>query len=154
MAIVAVLLLAACGEASISRPQPKVDAVMVKVTGSCDINISDEIITVSGQTDIEKGAVIHVSVVSQSGAVIDHQIITKDSDDIKCVFEKTQDKYGDISQVTGYITFAPSRYGKQSDAIYSVYGEKFENIEYDKESVVWDNSGIIVLFASETLSIK
>lgn len=154
MSIMAVLLLAACGEAAISRPQPKVDAVMVKVSGSCDIAVSNGIITVSGQTNIEKGALIHVSVVSQSGAVIDYQLITKDSDEIKCDFEKTQEKYGDISQITGYITFAPVRYGKQPEEIYNIYGEKFENIEFEKESVVWDNKGIIVLFASETMALK
>ncbi len=154
MIAITVIMLAACGETKLSRPQPKVDAVMVKVSGSCDIAISGDVITVSGQTNIEKGALIHVSVVNQSGIVIDYKTITNDSDNLSCDFQKTQDKYGDTKQITGYITFAPVRYGKQTEEIYEIYGEEFENIEYIKENVIWDSKGIIVLFASETLNLE
>ncbi len=153
-AAVFITILAACGQSTLSRPQPKVDAVIVEVTGSCGIEVDEDTIKVSGETDIKAGAIIQVSVVSQSGDIIDSEVIVKADDIISCNFAKTQTKYADVESIIGYITFAPSRFGNQPEEIYDIYGENFENIEYKKESVVWDNKGMMVLFASEPLNIN
>ena len=148
-AVLTVVLLAGCGSPTINRPQKTPGAVGVNVTGSCDIELGGGVITVSGQTDIMNGSLIHVSVVSQDGMIVDAVTFAKTEDAVKYEFAVTSEKYDDsVKKVTGFITCAPSLYGAQPEAVYAVYGKNFENIEGDN---IWNNDGIIVLFASETV---
>ncbi len=71
------LLAAGCGAASIPKPQPTQGAKTVTVTGNCDLEIEDTTIIVSGETDLIDGALLHVSVVSQDGMIVDSVKLTK-----------------------------------------------------------------------------
>ncbi len=152
-AVVLVLLLAllaaGCGAASIPKPQPTQGAKTVTVTGNCDLEIEDNTIIVSGETDLIDGALLHVSVVSQDGMIVDSVKLTKSGDTVEQRFIITEEKYGDsVKTITGFIVCAPSLYGAQPQAVYDAYGKRFENIQGD---FVWNDNGIIVLFASETV---
>lgn len=152
MILLSVVLLSACGASAITRPVPTVGAAMVSVSGSCEIALEDGFITVSGETDIMDGALIHLSIVSQDGMIVDSVKFTKNGDAVSHRFTVTADKYDDsIMKVTGFITCAPSLYGAQPEGVYNVYGKDFENIEGD---FLWNNDGIIILFASEMVDFS
>lgn len=145
-------LLAGCGAPAINRPAPTVGANMVSVSGSCEIAMEDGYITVSGETDVMDGALVHLSVVSQDGMIVDSVKFTKSGDAVSHRFAITADKYDEsIKMVTGFITCAPSLYGQQPEGVYNVYGKSFENIEGE---FLWNNDGIIVLFASEMVDFS
>jgi|GEM_PF-1442870 hypothetical protein len=145
--------LAGCGSvSSLERPMPTAGATTYTVTGSCTISKSGDVVTVSGATDAMNGALIDVSVVAQNGIVIDHTAIQKTGDEISAQFTVTDEKYGDVVDMKGYITIAPLYYGKQSDEVYATYGKKFENITNDTDTAIWNNEGVILVFASEWLN--
>ena len=146
--ILVVGMLASCGAALIEKPEILEGVTPVEVTGYCEMKVEGTTITVIGETDFIVGTIINISIVAQSGEEIDSVTISKSQDAISQTFQITDDKYGDeIKSFTAFISIAPKRYGKQADNVYAQYGEKFERIT---EGHIWNNEGIIVLFASET----
>lgn len=146
------VLLTGCGGGSLPKPA-RIDGVPTyEVTGTCQLEIKDGIITVSGQTDLMNGVILNVSVHAQSGEELDKYTFSKTEDQISHDFTITADKYDDsVQAIIGYITCAPSVYGKQSEGIIKTYGENFEYIDVPDENYIWSNDGIVILFASEML---
>ena len=151
---VLVIMLAGCGSVSLPRPEALEGAPTFEVTGSCDISIDGDVITVSGETDIMDGALIDISVVGQDGMVIEHEKITKSGDTMSHEFVITDELYSGVDSVVGYITFAPKTFGNQLDAVYETYGDDFEYIDAGEGNYIWDKNGIIVLFASEMVQLE
>ena len=154
IAVLMIIFAAGCGSTLLTRPQPLAGVPTHLITGECEISVDGEQITVSGTTDIMDGAQIHVSVVAQNGMVIDHNIFTKNGDEISRTFTISADKYEGVKQITGYITCAPSMYGAQPQNVIDAYGKKFEQIDVETKDNIWNNDGIVVLFASETIDIQ
>lgn len=151
MVLLAAALLAGCGAPALPRPTPSAGAAPVRVSGSCEITVGDGVITVSGETDIMDGALMHVSVVSQAGMIVDSVTFTKNGDTVSKDFSITPAKYDEtVQKVAGYITCAPSLYGAQPQSVYDAYGKKFENID---SGFVWNNDGVVVLFGSKIVDL-
>lgn len=157
-AVVMVLALTAmaagCGASAVTKPQPSGGVMAAKVSGSCTIEVSGDTVTVTGETDIMDGAIIHVSIVSQDGMIVDSVAGPKQGDTVTREFKITGDKFDDsVKSVTGYIACAPTLYGTQPDAVYSAYGKKFENVEAPEGDLVWNSSGVIIVFGSESAEL-
>lgn len=156
-AILVVLLaamMAGCGSVTIAKPQMSENATQVSVDGSCDISLNGDTFTVSGETNILDGALLHVSVVSQDGMIVDYVTMTKNGDQISHDFKITSEKYDDtVKIVTGFITCAPTLYGQQPDAIYAAYGKKFENLDGPEGDIIWNGDGVVALFGSESIKL-
>jgi len=154
MALMTVLLAGCSGAVSIPKPTMSENATSVAVDGSCEISVSGDKITVSGETSIMDGALLHVSVVSQDGMIVDFVKITKNGDAVSHDFTVTSEKYDDtVKAVTGYISCAPTIYGQQPQAVYDAYGKKFENIEAPDGSIVWNGDGVVVVFGSKSVDL-
>lgn len=153
--IASVMVLAGCGAVSVEKPLIVAGAQMIEITGSCDIAISGNTITVSGETNIMDGALIDISVVGQDGIVRQHETVTKSGDAFSVDFPMTDDIYDDsVQSVVGYVTFAPKFYGNQPDTVYGKYGEEFGLIDAGEGNYTWDSNGIIVMFASEMVTLE
>ncbi len=50
-----------CGAVTLAKPTPASGVPTYKVTGSCDIAINGDIVTVSGKTDLDPGVLINIS---------------------------------------------------------------------------------------------
>ncbi len=154
--LITTVLLAGCGGGgTLKKPEMKEGAVAVEVTGSCDIKMENGVITVSGETNVLNGSILYISVEAQNGMTLDSVKITKQNDDpISHDFAISDDKYSDsVKTITGHITFAPRLYGTHADIVYETYGTKFENIT-SGDNLIWDTSGNIVVFASETIDFE
>lgn len=156
-AILVVLLaamMAGCGSVTIAKPQMSENATQVSVDGSCEIALNGDTLTVSGQTSIMDGALLHVSVVSQDGMIVDYVTITKNGDQLSHDFKITSEKYDEtVKTVTGFITCAPTLYGQQPEAIYAAYGKKFENLQASEGDIVWNGDGVVAVFSSESVDL-
>ncbi len=64
-------MLASCGATVIEKQTIAAGVSTVDVTGSCDMKVADTKITVTGETSFITGTIIEVSVVAQSGMIID-----------------------------------------------------------------------------------
>ncbi len=146
--IILIGILAACGSAAITKPTVSGEVTTVEITGSCQLKVDGTKVTVSGETSFMTGTIIYISVVAQSGMELSSAKVSQPEDGkVEAVFEMTNEyKAKNITSITGYITIAPSEYGKQSDSVYTEYGSKFELISND---TVWNKDGNIVTFASE-----
>lgn len=155
-ALMLLMALAGCGGGgTVKPPAMKEGATPVTVSGSCELTIDGDTITVSGETDILPGSLVCVSVESQSGMTLDSAVIPVEGKKISQQFKITEDKYDEgVVSVIGHITFSPRLYGTQSTAVYEKYGTKFENIKPDGKNVLWDSNGNIVVFASEPVKLK
>lgn len=138
----------ACSSPVLSRPLPSPGVTTIKINGSCDISINNNVVTVSGQTDIMDGAILQIAVLGQNGMTLDSVIITKSGDQISHDFTIT-DKYKGVTAVTGFITCMPKLYGNQPDAVYKAYGNKFENVD----AAQWNAEGNIIIFQSKTIDL-
>lgn len=148
-----ITMLAGCGgAASLQRPTPAPtsSAAPVSVDGSCTISQSGDVITVSGTISVMDGTIIDVSIVAQNGMILDHHTLAKTQDAISEQFTVPADKMEGVVDIMGYISCAPSYYGKQPTGIYTAYGKKFENIT-NENNVVWSNEGVVLVFASDWL---
>ncbi len=155
MALVFTVAAAGCGAAVVTKPQMTANATAVKVEGTCQIEVNGDTITVKGETNIMDGAMLHISVVSQDGMIVDFVKMTKQGDSISQDFKITSDKYDDTVQaVTGYIACAPSLYGTQPDAVYNAYGKKFENVEAPEGDLVWNSNGVVIVFGSDSADLN
>jgi len=155
-ALMLVMMLSGCGGANTLKPPAmKEGAVAVKVTGSCEMTIDGDTVTVSGETDIMPGSVVCVSVESQNGITLDSAVVTVQDKKISQQFKITEEKYGEgVVSVVGHITFSPRQYGTQPAEVYEKYGNKFENITPDGKNVLWNTNGNFVVFASEEIKLK
>ncbi len=147
-------LLAGCGSADLSKPKMKEGAVTVPVKGSCDISVENGKITVSGETDLLPGSILYVSVEAQNGMTLSYVKMTKgDANTVSHEFT-INEKYDDsVKTVTGHISCAPTLYGKHAEIVYETYGDKFENIVTEDDSLVWNSNGVIVVFASDAVAL-
>ncbi len=152
--VILAVLFAGCGAASIPMPTPQPGITPSPVSGSCDIEINGDIITVSGQTNLMDSVILNVSIVGQDGMTIDSENIVqeKSGQNISQDFA-IDEEYKDIVSVTGYISCAPSLYGKQSESVLNRYGQKFENISSENNDYVWGHNGNVIVFASEALDL-
>jgi len=154
-ALILVVALAGCGNRTLMPPAMKEGATPVTVTGSCELTIDGDTITVSGETDLPSQSRVCVSVESQSGITLDSAVVIVEGKKISQQFKITEDKYDEsVVSVTGHITFSPRLYGTQPEEVYEKYGTRFENIKPDGKNVLWDSNGNIVVFASETVKLK
>jgi hypothetical protein len=150
-----VMVLTGCGAVSIEKPKIVAGAQMIEITGSCEIAVSGNTITVSGETNIMDGALLDISVVGQDGIVRQHEKITKNGDSFSVDFTMTDEIYDDsVKSVVGYMTFAPKYYGSQPDEVYQAYGDEFGLIDAGDGNYTWDSNGIIVMFASEMVPLE
>ncbi len=155
MVLVFVGAAAGCAAPVVTKPQMTANATPVKVDGSCQIELNGDTLTVKGETNILDGAMLHISVVSQDGMIVDFVKMTKQGDSISQDFKITSEKYDDtVKSVTGYISCAPTLYGTQPDAIYSAYGQKFENVEAPEGDIVWNSNGVVIVFGSDSVEIN
>ena len=146
--IILTTVLAACGSASIPKPTVSGEVTTVEITGSCELKVDGTKVTVSGETSFMTGTIIYISVVAQSGMELSSAKVSQSEDGkVEAVFEMTNEyKSEDTTSITGFITIAPTKYGKQTDSVYTEYGSKFELISND---TVWNKDGNVVTFASE-----
>lgn len=156
-AILVVLLavfMVGCGSVSTPKPTMSENATPVAVDGSCEIALNGDTLTVSGEMNVMEGALLHMSIVSQDGMIVDYVTMPKNGDQISHDFTITSEKYDEtVKQVTGFITCAPTLYGQQPEAVYAAYGKKFENLQGPEGDIVWNGDGIVVLFASQSVDI-
>lgn len=151
-AVFVITALAGCGGvSSLARPTPDPSASLLPVTGSCAISKNGDVFTVSGTTDIMNGALIHISVVAQDGTAIHQTTITKVQNEISEQFTITAEQLKDVVDLKGYISCAPSYYGKQPNEVYDAYGKQFQNIINDTDTAVWTTEGVLIMFASDWL---
>ncbi|MGI5918198.1 MAG: hypothetical protein ACOX8N_00860 [Christensenellales bacterium] len=154
-ALILVVALAGCGGGTLKPPAMQEGATPVTVTGSCEMTIDGDTITVSGEIDVLPGSLVCVSVESQSGITLDSAVVTVEGKKISQQFKITEDKYDEgVVSVTGHITFSPRQYGTQPEEVYKKYGTRFENIKPDGKNVLWNSNGNIVVFASEMIDLK
>ena len=141
-------VLAACGSAAIPKPTVSGEVTTVEITGSCDMKVEGNKITVSGETSFMTGTIIYISVVAQSGMELSSAKVAQPQDGkVEAVFEMTDKVYNEnVKSITGFITVAPTKYGKQNENVYTEYGKKFELISND---TVWNKDGNIVTFSSD-----
>jgi hypothetical protein len=132
----------------------KEGATEVKVTGSCDLAINGDTVTVSGETDMMPGALVYVSVESQDGFTLSSAKLNLGEDGkISQDFTMSADKYDDtVTAVMGHITCASHLYGAQPAGAYEKYGDKFENIALS-DNLIWNSKGCFVVFASEMVEL-
>jgi hypothetical protein len=155
--LMVVMMLAGCsGGGTLKAPAMKEGATEVSVTGSCDLTIDGDTITVSGETNLMAGTIVRISVESQSGMTLDSVNVPLGEDGkLSQEFAKTADKYGDtVASVTGHISCVPRQYGTQPTAVYEKYGSKFENIALGSDDILWNSNGKMVVFASQTVDLK
>ena len=146
-----ITVLAGCGGASaLLRPVPTPGAAEVSIDGSCTISQSGDVITVSGTIGVMNGTIIDISILAQNGMTIDHYSLAKTQDEVSWEFTVPADKLEGVVDIKGYISCAPSYYGKQPTEVLTTYGKKFENIN-NTENVVWNNEGVALVFASDWL---
>ena len=146
-----ILTLAGCGQAAaLQRPEPSEGVQKVTITGACAISQTGDVFTVTGSIDVMNGTYIDVSVVAQDGAILANHTFQKSDEPISVEFTLTADQLEGVVDMKGYICCAPSYYHKQTDEVYAAYGKKFENFE-TTENIVWNNEGVIALFASDWL---
>ncbi|MDD5017273.1 MAG: hypothetical protein PHO15_04135 [Eubacteriales bacterium] len=151
--ILVTAVFAGCGAAALARPETLVGDPTYNVTGNCDLEINDGVITVSGQTDLMDGALLCISVNAQSGTLLDFVTITKSGDEISQDFIMTDEIYDEsVVSVMGFILCVPKTYGEQPEYIYNTYGDDFRFIHYEGE--IWDRDGIIVRFASDLYPLE
>ncbi len=154
MALVFTALAAGCAAPVVTKPQMTANATAVKVDGSCQIEVNGDTVTVKGETNIMDGAMLHVSVLSQDGMIVDFVKMTKQGDAISHDFKITKEKYDDtVKSLTGYISCAPSLYGAQPPAVLAAYGEKFENVEAPEGDLVWNSNGVVIVFGSDSVNL-
>lgn len=155
LVVLLAVLTAGCGSTTLTKPQMTASAMAVKVTGSCEIEVNGDTITVKGETDIMDGAIIHISVVSQDGMIVDSVSGPKQGDSISREFKITSEKYDDsVKVVAGFISCAPTLYGTQPDAVYTAYGKKFENLEAPEGDIIWNSNGVVVVFGSDSVELS
>lgn len=147
--ITMVFVLSACAAPQITKPtpDPSSTAKIYDITGECSISIKDKKITVSGKTNFDPNVKLNVSVVGQNGMTIDFTdiILTQANEQVSHDFI-IDDRYSGVKKVVGYITCSPVG---QTDETHQKYGRKFEYIKTDNNNYIWDNNGVVVLFASE-----
>jgi hypothetical protein len=148
----AAAVFSGCGTVQLEKPKALEGVPTFPVTGSCEIAIKGNVINVSGETDLMDGTFINISVVAQNGMTLDSATIVKSGNSISSDFALT-DKYEGVKKIKGYITCAPTLYGKQPDNVYKNYGNTFEYIETDKENYIWEKDGIIILFGSDMVDL-
>lgn len=145
-------VLAGCGSPTIPKPTPAPETTTpsVEVTGNCEMKVEGSTITVTGKTDFIDTTVITISVVAQSGMVIDTTDVTQYEDGVvEATFQITDDKYDEsVKAITGFLTVSPK---KQSDNVLGKYGKKFEHISSD---TIWNKDGNMVTFSSEPYEFK
>lgn len=158
-------VFAGCAAPQLKQPELGAGVRAEMISGNCDIEINGDVIKVTGETNFAEGAVLHVSIHSQSGIEIAGENIIKKEDKISHEFVITSDKYDDgVESVVAYITCAPKYYGSQPNDpndtyndIYAIYGESFERIQLENESernsIVYSTEGNIVVFASEMVKL-
>ena len=146
-----ITVLAGCGgAAALLRPVPTPGAAEVSIDGSCTISQSGDVITVSGTIGVMNGTIIDISILAQNGMTIDHYSLAKTQDEVSWEFTVPADKLEGVVDIKGYISSAPSYYGKQPTEVLEAYGKKFENIN-NTENVVWNNEGVALVFESDWL---
>ncbi|MGE5496212.1 MAG: hypothetical protein ACM3S4_13020 [Burkholderiales bacterium] len=150
----AVAVFSGCGTVTLAKPTPLPGVPTYKITGSCEIAINGDVVTVSGKTDLDSGALINISVVAQNGMTIDSVTVTqnKANDTISADFN-IAGKTSGVEKIVGYISCAPTLYGSQTDGVYQKYGKKFEYIEADNKNLIWGNDGNVVAFASDMIDL-
>lgn len=145
-------VLAGCGSSAIPKPTPAPENTTppVEVTGSCEISVEGSTITVTGKTSFIDTTVITISVVAQSGMVIDTTDVTQYEDGVvDATFQITDDKYDEsVKAITGFLTMTPK---KQNSNVLEKYGNKFEHISSD---AIWNKDGNMVTFSSETYELN
>jgi hypothetical protein len=153
--LILVFILTGCGAAQLARPTPAQGAPTYDITGECSISIKDNVITVSGKTNFDAGVFLNVSVLGNNGMTIDSATITQKNPNEQISQDFTIDeKYNEVNKVVGYITCAPTLYGKHpAEGIYQKYGDKFECINTDTKNYIWVNDGVVVLFASDMIGL-
>ncbi len=151
--ILCVAALAGCGQAASLKPPTHSDGVQVTtITGSCAITKDGNVYTVSGSIDVMNGTYIDVSVVAQNGMILAHNTILKSDTPISESFTLTDEQMEGVVDVKGYICCAPSYYKKQPSEVYDAYGKKFENLTAADGSMIWNNEGNVLTFASDWLN--
>lgn len=142
------VVLSGCGGAPLEKPERLADVPTYDVTGTCELSLASNVITVSGETDLMDGVIIHVSVHDQAGNELDSVNIVKNGDKISQDFQIVGSKYNEsVKYIAGFITCVPKLYGKQSDSVFKNYGEEFEYVNTENE--LYNNEGILVVFGSE-----
>ncbi len=143
-------VLSGCGGAPLEKPERLADVPTYDITGNCELELNEDVITVSGETDFMDGALLHISVHDQAGNELDSVNIIKNGDKVSQKFQVTQNKYDDsILYVIGYITCAPTYYGDQTESVFANYGEEFEYVNAPEGNLIWSNDGNMVLFNSD-----
>lgn len=143
-------VLSGCGGAPMVKPERLADVPTYDVTGNCELELTGDVITVSGQTDLMDGVIVHISVHDQAGKELDSVNIIKNGDKMSQEFQVTASKYDETTKyVVGYITCVPKLYGEQSESVFKNYGEKFEYVNTKDD--LWNNEGILVVFGSEMI---
>ncbi len=150
----AVTVFSGCGAVTLAKPTPLAGVPTYKITGSCEIAINGDVVTVSGKTDVDPETLINISVVGQNGMTIDSVTIAqnKANDTVSADFN-IAGKTNDVEKIVGYITCASTLYGKQTEPIYQKYGKKFEYLEADNSNLIWGNDGTVVTFASDMIDL-
>lgn len=153
-------VFAGCSAPQLTQPELGAGVRAEMISGNCDIGIDSNVIKVTGETNLAEGTVLHVSIHSQSGIEIDGENLVKTDDKISHEFVITNDKYDGVESIVAYITCAPKYYGAQPtepNDIYAIYGEAFERIKIENESernsIVYNNEGNIIVFASEMVKL-
>jgi hypothetical protein len=150
----AVTLFSGCGAVTLAKPSQLPNVPIYKITGNCDIAINGDVATVSGKIDVDPETLINISVIGQNGMTIDSVTVAqKNANEQLSADFNLAGKTNGVEKVVGYITCAPSLYGKQKDAVYQKYGKKFEYMTADDSNYIWGNDGIAVLFASKMIDL-
>jgi len=137
-------VLAACGSSAIPQPTVGSNVTTIDITGSCEMKVDGSTITVTGETSFISDTNISISVVAQSGLVIDSvTVVQPDSGIVEAVFQIADGDYKNVESITGFITVSPS---KQHEDAVAEYGAQFEKIS---SATVWNKDGNVVMFSSE-----
>lgn len=148
--MIAAFILSGCSVPQLARPIPATGAPSYDITGECSISVSGNTITVSGRTNFDPSVLLNISVIGQNGMTIDSANITLKEAGEQISHDFTiNEKYEGVNKVVGYIACAPTQYGNQPEGIYQKYGKKFECIKTDNKNYIWNNNGVVVLFASD-----
>lgn len=147
--ILMVSLLAGCGGTPVMNRPSADPSKIVKVTGSCEMTIENKKATITCKTDIMDGAKIRLSVESPQGKQLVYTDIIKNGDNLKAEFDLSafnEKSYFGFALCIPEMTGEQGSYGKQTEAVFEKYGNKFQNI--DSPNVMWTLDHAFVLFSS------
>lgn len=150
LAIVAVMLLVACGApADIARPIPAQNAKTYEITGSAMLKLENGKAVVNGTINVVADTLVAITLDSDNGRNLAKTTFVKNTDQLYAEFAISSEWSGNIS---ASVVCAPKFYGEQSKEIFAIYGNRFENMT--SENLIFVAEGNVFVAMSDFIDLS